>query len=64
MFREIQDALLRIETQTKLTNGRVTKLETEEIPSLKGFNSYILGAVAIITFAVIPMGVYILNKVL
>jgi hypothetical protein len=64
MFKEIQDTLSRIEAQTIKTNGRVNNLEMKEVPELKGFNDFVRGAIATITFAVVPMAIYILNLVL
>lgn len=63
MFKEIQETLSRIETQTIKTNGRVSKLELEEIPNLKGFNQRIIGALIIITVIVIPLVSFIFNEI-
>jgi len=56
MFKEIQDTLQRIETQTSRTNGRVTRLEM--------WRQYILGALAIISMVVIPIVLYLANQII
>lgn len=49
-FSDIKDTLSRIENQTTRTNGRVTKLEMR--------NSYIAGAIAVISIIALPLFSY------
>ena len=46
--------LTRIETQTKLTNGRVSKLEM--------YKNYIAGGIAVLVFLGIPLLTYYINN--
>ena len=52
-FGDVKESLDRIEAQVVKTNGRVSKLEI--------WRGYIAGALAIISFVVIPLVVYSFN---
>lgn len=47
IFDDIQKTLIRIETQTTRTNGRVSSLE--------GWRQYIVGAVSVLVIVVVPV---------
>ena len=55
-FGEIKTQLNRIEAQTMKTNGSVS--------SLKVWRGYVTGGLAILTIVVLPMGFWILNRIM
>ena len=57
----IEGALVRIETQTSKTNGRVDKLETDT-SSLKGWRTGIGMCIAVFIIIVLPLAVYAYNQ--
>lgn len=56
MFKDINASLIRIETQTTKTNGRVNKLEQ--------WQSYIKGGLAVIVLLLVPIAIYFIQQTL
>lgn len=55
-IKDLHDDIKAILTQTRLTNGRVTKLE--------GWKSFMTGGMAILTIVVVPLTFLVIKLVL